>query len=893
MPAKKSPRKPLRLSSVCAALAFISGFAAPISSLAEAPYNLASTPGKLPKDIIPLEYKVHLQPEIEANRFRGTQSVEIEVLRSTQKIMLNAFQLEIESASISGTNLPEQKLLPQLDAQQQTLEFALPQRLQPGRYTLQMQFRGTINREGLGLFGLQYKVGEQEKKMLATNLEPSDARRILPLWDEPAFRAKFTLSVDAPSKMQAFSNMPIARKQELPDGMQRIWFATTPRMASYLLVLVVGEMERISAMQDGVEIGIVTTEGKLPSAQFALDSSKDLLRYYNQYFGVHYPLPKLDQIAIPGGFHGAMENWGGIVYNEAVLLYQPKQSSEETKQDSFAVNAHEMAHQWFGDLVTMAWWDNLWLNEGFASWMGTKATAHFHPEWRVWLQDLVARENVMNLDARASTHPIQTPIVNEEQAANAFDAITYGKGQAFLRMLEAYLGEEVFQRGMQTYMRKHQYSNTTSADLWQALASASGKPVAQIASDWTTQPGLPLITVTQSCQKGKRHIQFAQQVFRLDGSQVKPQNWHIPLQFGVLGRPYESILISKAKTKIKVKHAGCAGTLVVDPHAVGYFRLQYDAASFQALARQVNTLPETTRLQFLNDSAALVNAERMTVAAYWDLLKQLPDEPRQAVWDAILARLMIWDEMMRDSALRPQFRRQVIALILPKMRQLTWQEKPGESVEIQQLRANLMSALAEWEEPSALALARKKFDAYLLDPSSLEASSLDFVFSTVGKYAKPEDYANLLKLMQQASSSEERNRFASALAQADDPQLAARTLQLALSTELPPDLASIFVPAVASNHLHAEQAWEFAVGHREVLLNNLDGLGKTRFFPRLVSRSDRPVLAEKMLAFVQQYFSADALVEAKRVAERVHTRARQSQHQVKQLEKILQAEAAK
>lgn len=887
---QKIPPLSRRLAYVCAALALVSGIAVPMSSLAEAPYSLASTPGKLPKDIIPLEYSVHLQPDIEANRFRGTQSVEIEVLRSTQKIILNALQLEIESASLSGANLPEQKLSAQLDAQQQTLEFALPQRLQPGRYTLQMQFRGVIQREGLGLFGLQYKVGAQEKKMLATNLEPSDARRILPLWDEPAFRAKFTLSVDVPSKMQAFSNMPIARKQPLSDGMQRIWFATTPRMASYLFVLVVGEMERISAVQDGVEIGIVTTEGKLPSAQFALDSSKDLLRYYNQYFGIAYPLPKLDQIAIPGGFHGAMENWGGIVYNEAVLLYQPKQSSEETKQDSFAVNAHEMAHQWFGDLVTMAWWDNLWLNEGFASWMGSKATAHFHPEWRVGLRDLVARENVMNLDARASTHPIQTPIVNEEQAANAFDAITYGKGQAFLRMLEAYLGEDVFQRGMQTYMRKHQYSNTTSADLWQALASVSGKPVAKIAADWTRQPGLPLITVAQRCHKGKRQIQFTQQVFRLDGSQAKAQNWHIPLQFGVLGQPYEKILISKAKTQIT--RPGCAGTLLVDPEAVAYLRLQYDAASFQALAQQINSLPETTRLQFLNDNAALVNAERMPVSAYWNLVKQMRDEPRQAAWDAMLSNFMTWDEMLRNSALRPQFRRSLIALISPKMKQLGWQGNSDDSVETQQLRASLMSALAEWEEASALALARKKFDAYLLDPSSLDAASLDFVFNTVGKYAKPEDYANLLKLMQQARSSEERNRFAFALAQADDAQLAARTLQLALSPELPPDLASLFVPAVASNHLHLEQAWEFAVAHRETLLNNLDALGKTRFFPRLVNRSNRPEMAEKMLAFVQQHFSADTLVEAKRIAERVHSRARQSQHQVPQLEKILRAESA-
>ena len=248
-----------------------------------------------------------------------------------------------------------------------------------------------------------------------------------------------------------------------------------------------------------------------------------------------YPLAKLDQIAIPGGFNGAMENWGGIVYNEAALLYDPKTSPEDVKQGTFGVNAHEVAHQWFGNLVTMAWWDNLWLNEGFASWMAAKATDHFHPEWRPFLDGQVEREGVLNLDARKTTHPIQTPVLNEAQAANAFDAITYGKGQAFLRMLEAYLGEEPFRKGIRAYMAKHQYSNTTSADLWIALEKASGKPVEKLASDWTTQPGFPVLKVEQACEGGKRKVTLSQEQFRLDEPAAEKRLWNVPVQVGTVG----------------------------------------------------------------------------------------------------------------------------------------------------------------------------------------------------------------------------------------------------------------------------------------------------------------------------------------------------------------------
>ncbi|MDB5804933.1 MAG: aminopeptidase [Betaproteobacteria bacterium] len=489
------PRKQL---ASAAALTF-----AALAAHAEAPYQFGATPGKLPKDVVPVQYAAHLVPNIADSTFLGSESIEIDVLATTAKIMLNVDNIEIDAASLAGKNIGEIKLTPRIDQQQQTLSFHLEQPLAPGRYKLALKFHGLINREARGMFHVNYKVGNADKTMIATTMEPTDARRLLPSWDEPSFRAAFKLTVDLPAHLKAYSNTPIEKQEKIDGGLQRTWFGVTPKMPSYLVVLVAGELERVSAKQDGVDIGVVTTEGKRDSAAYPLAVSRDLLRYYNNYFGLPYPLAKLDQIAIPGGMNGAMENWGGIVYNEAALLYDPKKSPDSVRQTTFSINAHEVAHQWFGNLVTMAWWDNLWLNEGFASWMSTKATDHFHPEWRPYLDSLVERENVLNLDARKTTHPIQTPVLNELQAANAFDSITYGKGQAFLRMLEAYLGEEPFRKGIRAYMASHQYSNTTSADLWAALEKASGKPVEQLASDWTTQPGFPVVKVEQVCEDGK------------------------------------------------------------------------------------------------------------------------------------------------------------------------------------------------------------------------------------------------------------------------------------------------------------------------------------------------------------------------------------------------------
>jgi aminopeptidase N len=872
-------KKNITMRTACAAaLALVAGTAG-----AEAPFSFKDTPGKLPKDVLPIQYAAHITPDIASNTFQGEESVEIEVARPTSAIMLNADNLDIDSATLSGKTLDRLKLAPRLDREQQTLTFTLDKPLKPGRYKLAMQFRGLINREGRGMFYMNYKVAGADKKMLATTMEPTDARRLLPSWDEPAFRARFKLSMDVPANFSAYSNTPVEKRQKLAGGKERYWFAPTPKMPTYLVVLVAGELERVTARQDGVEIGVVTTEGKQASAARALEDAKSILHYYNNYFGVPYPLAKLDLIAIPGGMNGAMENWGGIVYNESALLVDPQKSPDAVKKSTFSVNAHEIAHQWFGNLVTMAWWDNLWLNEGFASWMAAKATEHFHPEWRPYLDGIAQREGVLNLDARKTTHPIQTRVDNENQAASAFDSITYEKGQGFLRMLEAYLGEDAFRKGIRAYMANHQYSNTTSQDLWIALENASGKPVEKLASDWTMQPGYPLIKVEQACVEGKRKVTLAQEQFRFDEPAPGTRLWTVPLQVGTVnGKANYTLLTGRATT---LTQPACDDALVVDPYSVGFFRIQYDPQSFAALSAQAPKLPDPTRLKLLTDTWAMVSAGRLQLDSYLKLVGQYRNEPRYAVWDSIASNLLALNNLARGEPEQALIRRFAIDFATPRFKQLGWEEKAGETAEDTRLRGLLAVLLARAGDQEAIDQARVRFARYLQDPASLSPGMSEFVIGTAGRYADAATYDALMKIALGATSAEERNRFSRALTSVQDPALAERTLHLALSPQMPSNLAGHLVYGVSREHL--DQAWSFAVQHKDELMKNLDALSRIRAMPELVGNSSDPKHAEMMEEYVRQNFGPDALVEAQRVGNGVRIRAAQKERLLPQVRAAL------
>src|SRR5215510_4616222 len=560
----------------------------------EKPFNFNETPGKLPKVVVPTEYAVRIVPNIDNFTFAGSATVKLNVRRSVHQLVLNGLELKIEAALVDDKELPLSAI--KTDNEKELLTVTLPSELAIGDHALTLRFTGKINQQGQGLFYMLYQEhgSGARKVMLGTQFEATDARRFFPCWDEPAFRARFQLTVVVPENWLAVSNTPVESNQKIAGG-KEVRFAPTPPMSSYLNVFVAGELDFVESQVGPTQIRVIATKGKAELGRYALESSAQILRYYNDYFGVTYPLPKLDQIAIPGGFGGAMENWGGITYYESVLLFDPKNSSAETKQDIYEVVAHEMAHMWFGDLVTMAWWDNLWLNEGFASWMGSKCTAHFNPEWEVWLarklprdptrRTGIAKEAAMEGDARSTTHPIQQRIATEAEANSAFDDITYKKGQSFLRMLESFLGENIFREGIQQYIAAHKYSNTTTADLWNSLSAASNKSVGEIAAGWTEQPGFPVVNVKREAD-GK--VLLTQERFTLNFKNSPPLLWQIPLTYSVVGeRPATLLMTDKT---VALENIPADRALKLNLNGAGNYRVEYDDLSWELLFKALPKL---------------------------------------------------------------------------------------------------------------------------------------------------------------------------------------------------------------------------------------------------------------------------------------------------------------
>jgi aminopeptidase N len=473
--------------------------------------------GRLPTDVVPTAYDLMIDPDATKLTFSGSGSVAITVAKPTRTITVNAADLSIRNVKIDGRISAKV----QLDPAGQTATFTFVRPITAGKHSLSMAWSGKINQSASGMFAIDYTNTDGSKdRMLATQFEAPDARRFAPIWDEPALKATFKLSAAAPKGQIAFSNMPVTGQTPGANG-KTIWhFAPTPPMSSYLMYLGLGNVERKTLMAGKVEIGVITRKGVIDQGDYALASAKRILDHYNDYFGTPYPLPKMDMIAGPGSsqFFGAMENWGAIFYFERVLLQDPKLATESQKQDIFNVVAHEMAHQWFGDLVTMSWWDDLWLNEGFASWMASKTANDLNPEWGALTQTMAFdRQGAMARDARVTTHPIIQHVETPDQISQAFDDITYRKGEAVIRMLEGAVGPDAFRTGVRRYMAKYKYGNTVTDQLWAEVTAASSQPVKPMMDSFTRQGGVPLIRVADPvCENGSTSVSWTQGRFALE-----------------------------------------------------------------------------------------------------------------------------------------------------------------------------------------------------------------------------------------------------------------------------------------------------------------------------------------------------------------------------------------
>jgi aminopeptidase N len=784
-------------------------------ALAVAPFAFDMAPGRLPKDVVPRSYTIAVQPDLDALVLAGQESVVLDFRQATDTIVFNSLNEQLRDVRLDGRATSTVVT----DDAQQITTVHLPGPALAGRHTLTFSYTGKVETQPHGLFLQTYRNADGSKgRLLSTKMESTDARRMFPCWDEPAFRSTIELTVTVPAAWTTVSNMPIA-KRTARGAVATTTFRPSPRMPTYLIEFSAGDLAAVSARVGNTSLNVWAVRGREQNGTLALANARQILADYNDYFGYPYPLPKLDSIAVPGGYQGAMENWGAITYNDQLLLVTPA-STMGDQQTVFSVQAHEMAHQWNGDLVTMGWWDDLWLNESFASLRAADETDLRFPDWKWAEHQDVAKERAMAADAQLSTHPIEQHIANELQAANAFDAITYEKGQAVLRMFEAYLGPDVFRAGVRAYIKARAFSNATTADLWLALGKASHVNLDQIAAEWIEQPGFPLISVTASCDsEGRRDISLSQSRFLLRGTAADASRWSVPLRIRAgVGASPRALLLTRDGQSIPAGR--CDEPLSVDADAIGFYRVRYDTATLAQNGAHFAGLPEGDKIALLDDQWALVQSDKESLSAYLALAASMGSDLDSRAWEQIAAALARIEYDVRGAAGHDAFVARARSILQPAAQRLGWDAQPAESPGVQQLRRVLIEDLGAWGDADIIEQARARFAAFVAHHTAIRPDDQAMVLGVVAQHADAAVFEQLHAIAKAASDETEQQRYYSALMQVRDPQLAQQAAQIAMSGEIPPQGAHWRLRLlVALAPEHPQLAWKTFIDNYEALLS--------------------------------------------------------------------------
>jgi aminopeptidase N len=851
------------------------GFVA-TTSQGESTPGIQSTPPGLPKDVVPRSYLIHLEPDIERRVLDGVESIEIEVLKPTTQIVLNAVDTEIAKARIEIDNQPEQ-LSPNFDRNGQTVSFHLTHILPVGKYTLSLQFQNRIVEEPHGLFIRRYEVGPvgAVEHLLLAGPQTAETRRIFPCWDEPEFRANFQLSIKTGSQNTVFSKMPIVVEQSLGPDEKITVFENTPLISSDMLFLVCGKLEWLQGEVAGVTLRIVTPPGKREWATYAMEVTKQLLPYFASYFAIPFPMAELDQIAFPSDADDGPGNYGEIVSNEDVLLCDPETNYEHTRQRIFLAIADNIVRHWYGELVPATSPDDLWVREGLASWISKKAADHFQPNWKIWLQAATQKEATMDFDAGEMAHPLQSPV-----AGNATDMITRQKPWLLLRMIEDFSGEGPFRDGVRAYLSTRQANNGANEDLWESLENATRKPIKKIVAGWAEQAGFPLIKITAQCLNGHRIISLEQVPFVLAKRDETPALWNVPvgIRSAVTSNEVKYALLDKLSNNFDL--AGCSGVIQANAGNAGYFRVLYEPALFNDLQKNVEKLPEGDRLNLVTDTWALVEAGNLPVSSLFDLLENLRGDESFALWQNVLGTgetvgaLRLIDRLEQGGAGREAYQKYICSLFTAKLQELGWDEKPGESNETQSYRATLIEALGFFGDRGVIDESFRRFENYRENPSTLSPNLRSAVITIVGRYSSQTVNRELLRMADDTKSVEEKRMYLRALGAALDPQSAQETLQYLGSDKMEAGDLALLLECFGAEGEHPDIAWSFAAAHLPEMQNRLGLLDQSRLFSSIATGFTDNDQADEILAFAQANLPPATFREVEYSSNEIRFRAR-------------------
>ncbi|HEX9123913.1 MAG TPA: M1 family metallopeptidase, partial [Actinomycetota bacterium] len=829
---------------------------------------------RLPRTVTPSRYELTLEPDLDAGTFAGFEDATVRVHDPVGEVVLNALELQIDAGWLAdggGRRIDVREV--HLDEEAERARLVMAEPVHPGTWTLHLEFRGELNDKLHGFYRSVYTDDAGTHVIGTTHFEATDARRAFPCWDEPDLKAVFGIALVVQDGLAALSNGPEIAREPAGDGKVRVRFADTMTMSTYLVAFVVGRLELTDPVDvDGVPLRIAHVPGKGHLTDFALEIGAFSLRFFADYYGIPYPDAKVDFIALPDFGAGAMENLGCITYREALLLVDPAQATQQELLNIADVVAHELAHMWFGDLVTMRWWNGIWLNEAFATFMANVTVDAFRPEWERWASFRRSISGALEIDGLHSTRPIEYPVRSPDDASDMFDTLTYTKGAAVLRMLEQYLGAERFRSGIRSYLARHAYGNTETEDLWDAIEEATGEPVRRIMDSWIWQGGYPVVMAGRSDQA----LALSQERFRYLGGDDGTR-WEVPLlvRFGSTGVTPTPVLVPHGELGDGVLTVSWWDPGSGPPEAVvnaggsSFLRVRYEDGLREALIGAMPSgLSPIERYGLIDDAWATVVAGLSPVRDYLGLVRGFGDETDLHVWQAMIHGLA-WLDRFAEGDLRERLRGLVRELVGPAVERLGWDPAPDEPDLTRALRGSLAGALAVLGDDAHAVARLRKLEMRARAGERVDAALASAAVGVVAATGGAEEYEPFLAHRESAATPQEQLRYLYALPDFRDPALMDRTLELAMTDAIRTQNAPFVLARAIANRDLGERAWRFV---RE----RWDQIG--RRFPQntiiYVADPVRLLTTAELEAEVQTFFAEHDIPQARKMLQQVLERQR-------------------
>ncbi|ABN67768.2 alanine/arginine aminopeptidase [Scheffersomyces stipitis CBS 6054] len=762
----------------------------------------------LPTNVKPLHYDLTLEPIFSTFKFNGQETIDFHVNEDTDYITLNSLEIEIQEAIINGSAVSDISF----NVDKQTVTFKLPQPLAQGSNAkLALKFTGDLNNKMAGFYRSSYQENGETKYLATTQMEPTDCRRAFPSYDEPSAKAKFTISLIAEKSLVALSNMDEASTVELADNKKKVTFNTTPLMSTYLVAFIVGDLKYVENNDYRVPIKVWATPGSEHLGQYSADIAAKTLSFFDKKFDIPYPLPKCDMVAIHDFSAGAMENFGLITYRTIDLLLDPSNTNIVTKQRVTEVVMHELAHQWFGNLVTMDFWDGLWLNEGFATWMSWYACDSLYPDWKVWESYVSdSLQHALTLDALRASHPIEVPVKRADEINQIFDAISYSKGSSLLKMISRWLGEDVFIKGVSNYLKKHKWGNTKTSDLWEALSDVSGQDVVKVMDIWTKNVGFPIVHV----EEAGSDIKVTQHRFLATGD-VKPEEDSIlyPVFLGLKtssGLDETAVLDSRSTT---LTLPTSDGFFKINGDQAGIYRTAYTSSRWIKLGQAgvEGKLSVEDRVGLVADAGSLASSGFIETTSFLNLIKSWSKESNFVVWDQILSDIgsvksaFIFEAEEFKDALNLF----TVDLISEKLKSIGWEFSDNDSFADQQLKGSLFASAANAGHAEVIDFSQKSFAAYVAgDKKAINPNLRATIFNVVAKLGDEHTFEQLLNIYKNPQSNEEKIAALRSFGRFTKPEILDKVTALLLQTDIVKQ-QDIYIPmqGLRAHKLGVEKLW--------------------------------------------------------------------------------------